>query len=88
MAAGLSPGRAAAAAAGDVTLRAIPLNIFKDQGAIWSSPARLHENNSDYLVPLGLGVAAAITTDHQAMTDLVSHDTGFNNTNTNASNVL
>lgn len=70
------------------TLRRIPMNLLKDQGAIWSSPARLHEENFRYLIPLGLGVAAAITTDHQAMSDLVSHSTSFNDANTKASNVL
>jgi membrane-associated phospholipid phosphatase len=71
-----------------VTLRGTPLNILKDEGAIWSSPARLREDNFPYLIPLGLAVAGAITTDHQAMSDVVSHNASFNNTNTNASNVL
>jgi len=71
-----------------LTLRETPGNLLKDQGAIWSSPARLHERNLPYLVPLGLAVTAAITTDHQAMSDLVSHHSSFNSANTNASNVL
>ena len=72
----------------EVTLRATPLNILKDQGAIWSSPARIRDRDFGYLIPLGLAVAGAITTDHQAMSDVVSHNASFNNTNTNASNVL
>lgn len=71
-----------------VTLRATPLNILKDEGAIWSSPARIRDDNFRYLIPLGLAVTVAITTDHQAMSELVSRNASFNNTNTNASNVL
>ena len=72
----------------EVTLRAAPLNILKNEGAIWSSPARIRDKDFGYLIPLGLAVAGAITTDHQAMSDVVSHNANFNNTNTNASNVL
>jgi hypothetical protein len=71
-----------------VTLRAMPLNFLKDEGAIWSSPARIRGKDFGYLIPLGLVVTGAITTDHQAMSDVVSHDASFNNANTNASNVL
>ena len=71
-----------------VTLRATPLNLLKDEGAIWSSPARIRGKDFGYLIPLGLVVTGAITADHQAMADVVSHDPSFNNTNTNASNVL
>ncbi len=71
-----------------VTLRATPMNILKDQGAIWSSPVHLHESDFKYLIPLGLAVTVAITTDHQAMTEVVSTDPSFNNANTNASNAL
>jgi len=71
-----------------VTLRELPLNFWKDQGAIWSSPVRVRGENLRYLIPLGLVVAVAVTTDHQALSEVVSHETGFNNANTNASNVL
>jgi PAP2 superfamily len=71
-----------------VTLRNVPLNILKDEGAIWSSPARIRDKDFGYLIPLGLAMTGAITTDHQAMSDVVSHNANFNNTNTNASNVL
>jgi hypothetical protein len=71
-----------------VTLGETPMNLLKDQGAIWSSPARIRDKDLRYLVPLGLVVAVTITTDHQAMSDVVSRNTSFNNTNTNASNVL
>lgn len=71
-----------------VTVRETPANLLKDQGAIWSSPARIHGRDLNYLVPLGLLATVAITTDHQAMADVVSHNTSFNHTNTTASNVL
>ncbi len=71
-----------------VTLRATPMNLLKDQGAIWSSPIRIREKDLRYLVPLGLAVTVAITTDHQAMTEVVSQNPSFNKANTTASNVL
>lgn len=71
-----------------LTLRETPGSILKDQGAIWSSPARIRDHDFRYLIPLGLAVAVTITADHQVMSDTVSHNTSFNNTNTNASNVL
>jgi membrane-associated phospholipid phosphatase len=71
-----------------VTLKAMPLNILKDQGAIWSSPVRIRAHNLTYLIPLSLAVTVAITTDHQAMSEVVSTDPDFNSANTKASNVL
>jgi hypothetical protein len=71
-----------------VTLRSTPLNLLKDEGAIWSSPARIRGEDFGYLIPLGLAVTGAMTTDHQAMSEVVSHNASFNNTSTNASNVL
>ncbi len=71
-----------------VTLRDTPMKILKDQGAIWSSPVRIRDEDFRYLIPLGLAVTVAITTDHQAMSEVVSHNPSFNNANTNASNVL
>lgn len=71
-----------------MNLRATPMNFVRDQGAIWTSPARVRGEDFHYLVPLGLVVTLAITTDHQAMTSVVSQNKSFNNTSTNASNVL
>jgi hypothetical protein len=71
-----------------LTLRETPMNLLRDQGAIWSSPVHLHESNFRYLIPLGLAVTVAIATDHEAMTEVVSQNPSFNNANTNASNVL
>jgi hypothetical protein len=71
-----------------VSVRDVPLNLLKDQGAIWSSPARIRDKDFGYLVPLGLMVTVAMTTDHQVMSDKVSQDKSFNDKNTKASNVL
>jgi hypothetical protein len=71
-----------------VTVRQTPLNILKDQGAIWSSPARIRDTDLNYLIPLGLVVTVAMTTDHQVMSEKVSQKKSFNDANTKASNVL
>lgn len=71
-----------------VTVREIPVNFLKDQEAIWTSPARIRGQDFNYLVPLGLLVTVAITTDHQAMSEVVSHNSSFNNQSTTASNGL
>jgi hypothetical protein len=71
-----------------VTVREVPLNLLKDQGAIWSSPARIRENDFHYLIPLGLMVSLAVTTDHQAMSEVVSRKKSLNDKSTQASNAL
>ena len=71
-----------------VTVREIPMNLLNDQGAIWSSPARMRDSDLNYLVPLGLMVTLAITTDHQAMSEVVSHNKSLNDKSTQASNAL
>lgn len=71
-----------------VSLSDVPLNLLKDQGAIWSSPARVRDKDLGYLIPLGLVTAVVITTDHQVMSEKVSLDKNFNDKNTKASNVL
>jgi hypothetical protein len=71
-----------------VTLRATPRNFVKDQGAIWTSPVRIRENDLKYLIPLGLATAAALTADHQAMSEVVSQNPDFNHKNVQVSNVL
>jgi len=75
-------------AANEVTLRALPMNILKDQGAIWTSPLRIRARHLKFLLPLGVATGAAIATDKYALRDVVSHDKGFNDANTNVSNVL
>lgn len=70
-----------------VTLRNSPVHILKDQAVIWTSPARIRPRDLIWLVPLAGAEAAAIATDRNAMTSVVSHDASFNQTNTNASNI-
>ena len=50
-----------------VTLRGTPINILKDQAAIWTSPARIREHDLTYLVPLAVATTVSITADHQVM---------------------
>ncbi len=71
-----------------VTVRNTPLHVLEDQGAIWTSPARIRARDLEWLAPLALATGAAIATDHRAMRDVVSHDASFNNDNVNASNAL
>ena len=71
-----------------ITLHETPVNFLKDQEAIWTSPARLRGHDFSYLVPLGLLVTVTITTDHQAMSEEVSHNKSFNDQSTTASNGL
>ena len=72
----------------DVTLRNTPLHILKDQAAIWTSPARIRGHDLKWLLPLTLATGVAISTDHRAMSQVVSHDANFNQANINASNAL
>jgi len=61
-----------------VTLRATPLNILKDQAAIWTSPARIRERDLAYLIPLGLATTVTMTVDHQAMNSSKLDDSSLN----------
>ncbi len=71
-----------------VTLSGTPLRILKDQGAIWTSPVRIRPHHLIWLVPLAAATGAAIVTDRDAMTSVVSRDTDFNQSNLNASNAI
>lgn len=71
-----------------VSLHNLPRNFLFDQGAIWSSPARLRDSNALGPALLVIATTAAITTDHQAMTSVVSQDTSLNNQAVTASNGL
>ena len=71
-----------------VTLRATPLNILKDQAAIWTSPARIRERDLAYLIPLGLATTVTMTVDHQAMNSSKLNDSSLNSHATTASNGL
>lgn len=72
----------------DLTLKNAPLSILKDQGAIWTSPLHIQKPQLRWLLPLAAATAASIATDSRASNDVVSHDPGFNDANTNTSNVL
>lgn len=74
--------------ANDLTVRAVPLNVVRDQGVIWTSPFHIHGRDLKVVVPLVLATGAAIATDKRALRDVVSLDPAFNNDNTNASNVM
>ena len=75
-------------AASDLTVRAVPLNVLRDQGVIWTSPFHIRGRDLKIVVPLVLATGAALATDKRALRDVVSLDPAFNNDNTNASNVL
>lgn len=72
----------------DLTLKNAPLSVLKDQGAIWTSPLHIRKPQLVWLLPLAGATAASIATDSRASNDVVSHDPGFNNANTNVSNAL
>lgn len=74
--------------ANDLTIRAVPRNVLRDQGVIWTSPFHLRRNDLKVVVPLVLATGAAIATDKRALRDVVSLNPAFNNDNTNASNVM
>lgn len=71
-----------------VTLRATPLNILKDQAAIWTSPAHIRERDLAYLIPLGLATTVTMTVDHQAMNSSKLNDSSLNSHAATASNGL
>ena len=74
--------------ASDVTIRAVPVNVLRDQGVIWTSPFHIHAGDLKVVVPLVLATGAAISTDKRTLHDVVSLDPAFNNDSTNASNVM
>jgi PAP2 superfamily len=80
--------QAASKAQSDVSIRAFPMNVLKDQGAIWTSPFHIRRGDLKVVVPLVLATGAAIATDKRALRDVISIDPVFNNDNTNASNVM
>jgi hypothetical protein len=72
----------------EVTLKDLPMNVVKDQGAIWTSPARIRLKDLDWLVPLAAATGTAIATDRDAMVHVVTHDPHFNQRSLDVSNVL
>lgn len=85
---GALPDAPQAQSENDVSIRALPVNILHDQKTIWTSPFHLRAGDLKVLVPLLAATGAAVATDERALRDVVSHDPGFNNANTNASNVM
>lgn len=71
-----------------VTLRRTPINILKDEAAIWTSPARVRDRDLAYLVPIGLATTLALTADHQIMSSSRLDDPSLNSHATTASNGL
>jgi hypothetical protein len=71
-----------------ITLRATPVRILKDQAAIWTSPARVRDQDLPILVPLVLASTLAVTTDHQVMSSSKLVDPSLNSHALTASNGL
>lgn len=71
-----------------ITLKALPLNILKDQGPIWTSPLRIRAHDLIWVLPLAAATGVGIATDQHVMNDVVSKDPDFNQANINASNVM
>ena len=59
------------------TLRNVPMNFLRDQGAIWTSPIHLNEKNAIGPVLLVGATAILISTDHEVMSNHL-HDTSMN----------
>ncbi len=72
----------------EVTLRATPRNLLHDQAAIWTSPLRLRDNNIAVPALVVLATTVAITTDHEAMTELIDHHSSLKNEANTASQGL
>jgi hypothetical protein len=72
----------------DLTIRALPANVMRDQAATWTSPFRIRGRDLIIVAPLVLATGAAIATDRRTLRDVVSLDKAFNNDNTNASNAM
>jgi PAP2 superfamily len=59
------------------TLRNLPMNFLRDQGAIWTSPIHLNEKRALGAVVLVGATTVLITTDHQVMSEHL-HDASMN----------
>ncbi|MGB6190962.1 MAG: phosphatase PAP2 family protein [Terracidiphilus sp.] len=69
-----------------VGLRDLPKNLLEDQKAIWTSPLKIRASNAAIPIVLVVGTAAAITTDHEVMSQTVSQNPTFNSDALTASN--
>ena len=72
----------------EVTLKQFPINVVKDQAAIWTSPAHIRIKDLDWLIPLAAATGAAIATDRDAMVHVVPHDAQLNQRSVTVSNAL
>jgi membrane-associated phospholipid phosphatase len=48
-------------------------NVLDDQRAIWLSPFHLHRHDTTWLIPIGLGTAALISTDRNSADELAEN---------------
>lgn len=71
-----------------LTLRKLPSRFVTDELHIFTSPARIHETDLKWLLPLAGATAAALSTDTYTMRNVVSHDPTFNNAASITSEVL
>jgi hypothetical protein len=71
-----------------VTPQAVPLNILRDGVNIAVSPAYLRAKDLKWVLPIAGASAAAFATDTKTMTEVVSSNPSFNQTNINVSNGL
>jgi membrane-associated phospholipid phosphatase len=65
-----------------------PKRVLIDEVKIIKSPLSLRSSDMKWLVPLTGATVVAFTTDHQAMSEVVTSNPSFNNMSTNASNAL
>ena len=72
----------------EVTLKQFPMNVVKDQAAIWTSPAHIRIKDLDWLVPLAAATGVAIATDRDAMVHVVPHNAQLNQRSVTVSNAL
>ena len=71
-----------------VTIRGTPLNLLRDQEALWTSPAHARARDLQWLLPLTAAAGVAFATDRHTMTQVVSRDPAFNQASVDASNAL
>jgi hypothetical protein len=70
------------------TVVAFPGGVLKDQAAIWTSPAAIRLHDLRWILPLAAATGVSLATDHHTMSEVVSHNAQFNQSNVDASNVL
>jgi membrane-associated phospholipid phosphatase len=70
------------------TAVALPGAVLKDQVAIWTSPAAIRLHDLRWIVPLVAATGVSLATDHRTMSEVVSHNAQFNQSNVDVSNAL